>query len=254
MAIIDERRDAENIIANGDVGASPTKTCYLIGKYFFSIGKNKVQVRDEIHNFLDTHYKKYNKVKWDNRLDDIVNQLSKRKCEMVYVEKLVFTDKEMDKIESLPSERLKKMAFIILYRAKLTKAMYGKDDVWLSDGVGYISRLAGVRGKTDEKMIMLSKLQDFGFIKQSQSVKHFVYHVLFIEDGEDVLCINKIIDEKEIINYYKMHLGMNIIKCKECGILIEPKSKYANTIYCDECSKKIKNIQNKGYSCYNLKS
>jgi hypothetical protein len=150
-------------------------------------------------------------------------------------------------IESLPSAPLKRLAFVILYQAKLIKAKYGKDgNVWLNDGVGSYCRMAKIVKPHEYQIGLMSKLQDFGFLTQGKSIKEFTYKVDYIFEGNDEIIIDNIIDEKtEMLLYYKKWKGCKVINCSDCNVLVEVKSKFANTLYCKKCSKKRQQLHEK---------
>lgn len=242
MAIIDELKICKNLISNGGlVENSPYKTCSLLGKYHFNLGKTKTQVKTELDNYLKDNFPRYNSVTWDDNLEKIVSSISNRNHSMIYVDRINITKTEMDKIDLLPSEPLKRLAFIILYRAKLNREKYKKQDVWLSDKISYLCKLARVYGKYEDKMIKLSKLQDFGYVKASHSVKNFSFRVLFLDDIENEDVVISINDtqckDSEIILHYKKYKGENILDCENCGGLIEPKSNRIK--YCSDCAREF---------------
>lgn len=252
-AIIDELKTVEDMIVSGGlIDNSLKKTSSLLAKYHFNLGKTRSQVKSEIDTYLKNNCKKYNSVTFDDSLEGIVNKASNRNNKMIYVEKIEITNIEMDKIESLPSEPLRRLAFVILYMAKLNKAKYGKEEVWLSDKVSYLCKVARVYGKFDDKMIKLSKLQDFGYVKATHSVKNFSFKVLFLDDCNDSDIVITVTGEqssdKQIILHYKKYMGIDVIDCEKCGSLVELKSNRIK--YCADCAR-VAEIEK--YRRYNAK-
>lgn len=239
--LIDEKADVLKIIEEKDFKKNMWKKAYLLCKYWNNEGMEKVQMIQEVDGFLKDNYKGYNQVKMIDKLETIINGVIKHNKPMILVERVSFTKEEMELIEKLPKKQLRRLAFVILYHAKLTKEKYDvEDDVWLNDGVNKYCNQANIYETKQHKMLLMSELQDLGLLSISQSLREFMYKVNYIKDGNVVFEIETLHDDKELINYYFRYIGENIKECVNCGRLIKPMSLNSNVKYCRKCAKDIK--------------
>lgn len=241
--IIDEKTDAEILLENkAQIFTSDFfSNIYLLSKYWNTVGMYKKQILDNVYELFEhinkKDKKKFNKVKLADSIESIVNNVVKRDRTLLMVDKIVFTDNEVKTILEL-KKGLQKLAFVILYQAKLTKAKYGKDIVWLNDNVNAYSNQALVKQSKFNKYKMMGELCDLGLLKLSDSVREYLYRVDYIQDGDIAFEINDLKDDSELIFYYFKYITKEkkIKECQHCGRLMRATGKQK---YCKPCAKAI---------------
>lgn len=244
MAIIDEMKDVEILLLRDRIDKLNFKEIYALCKYWRYKGKDKSQCRQDIFNYLNSKLDKFNEVVYYEKIEKVLNTVYKIKEEnlkFAKVESIIFYESEMSYIqEEIKSKSARRIFFIMLYHAKLKQQMYNLEDVvWLNDEIRRYCRLAKVNEKIEKKMSYISELVDSEIISMSNSITDVSYKIdLSIFNKNNIaITIEDIKNEKELILYYTKWIGSNMIKCKECGILVKKLGN--NHKHCKSCRKKL---------------
>ena len=76
--VLNEVKQAECIIKNGEVGNKPTSTLFLLGKYYrVKENLDKEQTFNKLNEFMEHNYKDYNSALWEDIIEDICKKANK---------------------------------------------------------------------------------------------------------------------------------------------------------------------------------
>ncbi|KMT21500.1 hypothetical protein [Clostridium cylindrosporum] len=214
----------------------------LAKHYIYNEGLNRPKTREKLIEFCKEDSDKFDEIQCRNIINNAVE--GAKKYGFVNIEGINITQKELDKIKTLNNIRHERVAFIMLIISKFNNYVYNfkhqdkESEYYLVfDKLSDIFKLAKVSGKQEDRIKIMKRLIDEGFIYMSTACN---YKVLFIdEEGEGIIELD---DIREFVLLYEKYVGCKVIKCKECGQLVRQKNN--RTKYCDECKKEIKNKQN----------
>lgn len=235
MIILNEKKYIESVIEKGEVSSKPSETINLMVKYYKYLGFKKNEVYEKIHEYLLKNYKPYNKVKWEDTINKYIETNFKKGYELIEIDFIPITDKEVDKIKTLKSKRLERLAFTMLVIAKMNNMVSDKNNGWVNKKDKEIFKHANIRTSIKEQCLLLNDLKTKEFIEFSQRVDNTNNKVLFIEEGVAVI---KIDDMRNLGYIYDDFVGYGKFKkCEICGEVIKNTSKTKIPKYCDGCIK-----------------
>lgn len=245
--VLNETKQAKYIIEKGEVGTKPTSTLFLLGKYYRQKENlNKAQTTNRLNEFMETNYKNYNPVSWEETIEDISKKANK--YPLREIDFICITQSELDEISKLQNTKYEKLLFTMLCYAKLYNTISENNNGWVNTDIREIYRIARVTVKyKNDKFLYLNDIEKTGLISFSSKNDNLNLKVNFIDmDSEPILEISDFRElGYEYLNYIK---DGSFVICKRCNRLVRKKSKHDySTKYCSECAKYIKNEQNKSY-------
>ena len=104
MIILNEKAEAEKIIATGEFGDSLSDALSLIARYYYSKGLSAKNIYSELDKFMQENVPDYNPVLWKDMLDRKVKKAGKHP--LTEIDNVVITKAEIETIRSLKSLRL----------------------------------------------------------------------------------------------------------------------------------------------------
>lgn len=239
--VLNEAKQAENIIAKGEVGTKPTSTLFLLGKYYSQKQLlDRKQTYNKLNEFMKCHYKNYNCALWEDTIEDISKKA--HKYPLREIDTIGINQSELDKIAALQNLKYEKLLFTMLCYAKLYNTISTNNNGWVNTGIPELFRIARVAVKYKaDKFLYLNDIEKTGLISFSNLNDNLNLKVNFINmNGEAVLELS---DFRELGYEYLNHIGkMKFIRCSECDRLVIQGGK--NTHYCSEC-KKSKRLESK---------
>lgn len=234
MIVLNEKKYIESVIEKGEVSSKPSETINLLVKYYKYLGLKKTEVYEKIHEYLLKNYKPYNKVKWEDTINKYIETNFKKGYDLVEIEFIPITDKEINKIKSLNSKRLERLAFTMLVIAKMNGMINDKNNGWVNKKDKEIFKYANIKIPVKTQCLLLNDLKTKGFIEFSERVDNTNNKVLFIEDGNVVLTVD---DTRNLGYIYDNFVGYGKFKkCEVCGCIIKNNDKTRPSKYCDECA------------------
>ena len=106
--VLNEIKQAEMILEKGEVGNKPTSTLFLLSKYYRQKLKlSEKKTSEKLNEFMNTNYKNYNPVLWENIIEDISRK--GKKYELRNVESVGITQSELNRIKSAKTKNHKKI-------------------------------------------------------------------------------------------------------------------------------------------------
>lgn len=241
--ILNETKEAEHIIKNGEVGNKPTSTLFLLGKYYRQKQSlDKEQTVNKLNEFMKLNYKNYNSALWEETIEDIskkANKYSLREINYIGI-----TQSELDKISEINNSKYEKLLFTMLCYAKLYNTLSENNNGWVNADIKEIYRIARVTVKyKNDKFLYLNDLESMGLISFSNKNDNLNLQINFVDmDENSVIQIN---DFRELGYEYLNYIGKGkFIRCKCCNKLVKCKNKHDySRKYCTECSKIVFNEQ-----------
>ena len=245
--VLNEIKQAETILEKGEVGNKPTSTLFLLSKYYRQKLKlSEKKTSEKLNEFMNTNYKNYNPVLWENIIEDISRK--GKKYELRNVESIGITQSELNRIKSAKTKNHKKILFTMLCFAKLYNITSPNNNNWVNADIKEIFKTARVIVKhREDKFLLLNDLESNGYISFSSKNDNLNMKINFIDNiNESILYI---MDFRELgyeyLNYIK---DGKFTRCNICDRLIRNTTKSIH--YCAEC-KEAKKLEK--YIKYNQK-
>ena len=244
MAILDEEAFAKSVLVSGDIGTKPSATICILIKYHHKNGMDKHQIRDEIETFMSEHYKDFNSVKWQKKLDKDVNKYSQDKYTLKKVQSVKVSENELQYIKKIGNIKLERLAFVLLVYCKIANELNPENNNWVRKSSSELFKSSKITERTIEQQLTIKRLADIGYVSFAKTVDSESIHIEFI----DPLCDAEIeiVDMREFVLEYLGWKGDKIGVCEKCDKLF--KQTVNNKKHCRECSKEInikKTIENR---------
>lgn len=237
--ILNEKKYIENMIATENVGKKPSKTLFLMAKYYKEKGMKRGEIYREIESFMAKFYKGFNISKWQKTMDQIVSRAILDTHSLVEIDSVSITKKEFDVVKSIKNKRLERLCFTLLCVAKFNLLVREKSNGWVNRQDKELFKIANVPITQKEQSLMINDLMNRGLITYSKKVSNTNVRVEFIDSAKDLneedIAV-KVDDYRNLGFLWNMLCGDNYVRCEKCGILIYKKPR-VNVKYCSTCSK-----------------
>lgn len=242
--VLNEVKQAENIINTGEIGNKPSATLFLLAKYYrryLNYTSNDTVVY--LNKFMSQHYINYNSVLWE----DIIENISKsaNKYPLREINEIGITKKEFDYIKLLNNINYEKLVFTLLCYAKLHNIANQSNNNWANCRIPELFKTSRISVKyKNDKMFMLNDIKNKLLIETVDSKGDEIKIPLisfskkndnkniklnFVDDSNNFVLF--VLDFRELGYEYLHYLGENYSRCETCGILF--KQNKANTYkYC----------------------
>lgn len=247
--VLNEKKYAEHCLTTGRIFEKPHYTLKILASYFYhELGYNNRRIEIELLDFLERSSKKYreNILYWQPIVEEISNKADEYK--LYEIDGVWVTKKELKTIKKIRSQKLRKVAFVLLCLAKFGNAKNKDNNNWVNFLYIDIFRMARYNCKHDERCWGMRKLYLAGMIQLAKKLTNLSVQVTFIDETAGFNSCDIFIDDFRELGYsYQKIVGMDIIECAECGILI-PNSSRSNRKYCDNCAGNVP-VQYKSITC-----
>lgn len=241
--VLNEHEWARDMIYARSLGKKPFETLSRVAKYYIDEGYSKKDTRQMLDSFLLQCDPTASLPKWSNTLDYAVAKALKYNA--IQVDGIYITKLEMEKIETLDSAQIKRLAFTLLCLAKYWKVVNPNADYWVNNKDSEIMRLANINTSIKRQSLMYSQLNELGFIKFSKKIDNTNVKVCFIEADEVAVVVTDFVN----LGYqYMMATGSNeYFKCQNCGIVVKKNSASDGAEvkrgrpqkYCNDCAVEV---------------
>lgn len=233
--ILNEVKQAENLIATGEIGSKPSAALFLLGRYYSQ--KEHSDSREtayKLNAFMQKHEKNYNPALWENTIEKISKKAVK--FPLRELNAIGITQSELDCINNLHNSKYEKLLFTMLCHAKLYNMVSEQNNGWVNTKIPELFRLARVTVKyRADKFLILNDLEAAGLISFSNQNDNLNLQVNFVDmNSEPVLYIE---DFRELGYEYLNYLGDGTyFRCSLCNRLHKKSGKRA--LYCTDCKHK----------------
>jgi len=226
LIILNEKEYIEAIISGKPV-ENIYYTLTLLARYYTQLGYKKGNIYKELENFLVKQ--KEDVLDWQESLDKIIE---KRNKELIEIDAVPITEKELETIKQIKNRRLEKISFTILCLAKFNNMVHEKNNNWVNREIKDIFKLADIRDNSNKQCLSINDIKNLGLVKYSHKIDNVNLCVTFIDNESEVVL--KVDDFRDLGFQYLAYLGEDYIKCEGCG---KPVKKSGNKMkYCDECA------------------
>lgn len=147
------------------------------------------------------------------------------------IQQLNITETEIRNVRSCETEREQKLLFTFYALAKT----YNNPTGWVNYQENDIFELANIRMTAKEKILLIKKLCDQGFIQYNKIINKNSYKVILDEDENIAMTITSF---KNIGNQFLIHEKNGLMICEHCGKIVKRTSNARK--YCKRCSALIK--------------
>lgn len=218
----------------------------LLIKYYHIKGNvDRIEIKEYIiKNFEECNDIEFRRADWEDLISKSIDKLfrdikiHKKNMKLVDIDKISITINELNKINTLESKKLKKIAFVLLVYAKISNVALDRDDGWINQSYKNIFIEAKVSAKGNDKKLLLHDLYKLEYISQSYKNDSTSLKINYIDNTSDSEVAFYVEDFDFIIYSYLNYMGENWIKCEVCGkYFIKNKNAKKIPKYCSLCQK-----------------
>jgi hypothetical protein len=240
--VINESERIKNILeGNYDREDIGTTLKLLIKHYYLEGMTDKLQLREQLLNFLKNTYEGYKRAKWEDRVTSMVDYFlktvrrNKLDVRIIDIKEIHITKQELEDISKLNNIRLEKLAFVALVYAKISNITMNNTDGWINKSCSMICKEARVSLKGIEKERIFNELYKIGYIEQRKNNAKTNMKICYLHEDSEIEIV--ISDFKDVVYKYILWKNKDMIACEGCGKPITPTS--PNKKYCGNCAKEI---------------
>lgn len=228
MLILNEKKEAELIL--NDINSTECGIMQIINlliRYNMQYkNMNKELSIAATSEYVKNHFKGYIYSNWISYMESVAK--SSKKNPLRDIDSIPITQKELDDINIIENNRLRKVAFTCLVAAKMN--FITKGHKWVNISKDQILRLSNVKkvGKSKGKEFLFNDLYQMEYISFPKRIDRVNYKYEKIdEDGVSILEVKHISDLGYWLDFAN---GEKFNICEECGRLYKPRS--SNQRYC----------------------
>ncbi len=230
----------DNVLIDSDLN-----TINALIKYYIKLGETdivgiteKISVTMEqcSSGYVRANYKEYIEKK-SKAVIKSYKKYGNDALELIQVDKVVITKKELEEIDAINDKKIRKLAFVILIYAKLQLIINPNSKGWLNTTSSNIIKEAKINGKLTDNLFLMHELYKSEYIYVPINAKKTSIRCDYIYEDSEVAI--EITEFNEPIHYYYMHLGQKWKKCLECGKWIKVRTKTKPQKYCKDCRRKM---------------
>ena len=179
--------------------------------------------------------------KWQATIEKMVAKAKKQ--ELIEIDGVAVTQTELDAINSLRKESLRKLAFTLLCLAKFYDKVNPNNQGWANTPDKDEFRMANITSLDSRRQqALISELYMLGMVGYSKVIDNVNLKITFIDAYPDTVAF--ITDFHDLgFQYLKLTGDKSIVACKDCGKLLKKKSKRLD--YCSECARLHRKESNK---------
>lgn len=230
--ILNERKKAEEILSSASTTENPIKNVFLLSKYYYAQGMKQSEVLHTIEEYL-MQFPFIVLPKWQSTIEKMVAKAKKQN--LIEIDGVVVTQTEMETINGLRKESLRKLAFTLLCLAKFYDKVNPNNQGWANTPDKDVFRMANINSLDSRRQqALINELYMLGMVGYSKVIDNINLKVIFIDQYPDVIAT--ITDFNDLgLQYLKLTGDKCIVQCKDCGKLLKKKSKRLD--YCSNCAK-----------------
>lgn len=238
MFIPCEKTYAEDRLKNGFTRVMSFVDLSMLAKYFKYLGKNKLQIREDLILFCKKFYGDYNEVLFSERLQKAIDTIDK--AELRIFKPVGITKNEIDVIHTVSDFRYQKILFIMLIISKIFYEK-GETNYYCNNSFTEVLKEAKVNINKKERERILHELNLTSLVSSTLngSIK-----INFIDENQKdfYIIVN---DKNNLISFFPF-------RCFSCKKELDKISKKHNL--CEDCyaekrrediKKNVQNLRNK---------
>jgi hypothetical protein len=236
--VLDENAWAQEMIANRTLGKKAFETLSRVARYYLDEGMSRRDARMRLDTFLTQCDPTASLSKWSDTLDFAVKRALKSTA--LKIDCIIVTVPEMEKIDSLESRQIRRLAFTLLCLSKYWDAVNSRGDHWVNSEQREIMKMANINTSLKRQSLMYGALRKLDMVEFSRKVDNTNVRVTFAEGGEPAL---KITDFRNLGFQYLRYHGEPYFECQNCGIVTKrvggANSRGRPQKYCKDCANEV---------------
>ena len=183
--ILNEKEYAEDCIVFNRISGNPFYSLIIIAKYYYTLGNREKEVKELLEKFIENAYLYSDKSKLE--IDNIISSVVKiaKKHSLSEINGIWITKSEMETIESIKSNLLKRLAFTMLCLAKLAIEKNPKSNGWIKTSTKDIFQMARINIKTVDKNLSIGELGNLGLLEFPKRNDNVSSRVTFVDNDSD---------------------------------------------------------------------
>lgn len=231
--VLDERDFAERKLLSPEIGSRPGETLGRIAKYYYASGYTKKDTVKLLRDYLQKCDPKINLVRWDGLIKSSADYAEKR--QLVEIDSIPITQKELDTVGKLGSRRLQRLLFTLICCAKFGNTTNPTNKNWVNIQDKEIFIMANVTVSCETQSLLLNDLMTMGLVGYSHVIDNTNICVCCLDNqGAPVLNIT---DFRNLGYQYQRYMGEAYITCDKCGITVKKTGRRQK--YCCSCAEDI---------------
>ena len=234
MIILNEKEYAEECLTKYELNTKPFHTLSILAKYYYHYkGYRKKKITALLTEYIERCFPEYrnNKLMWEDTIEKLAKNAKKYKLHEI--DGVSITSDEMDVIDALNDEVLKRLAFTLLCLAKLGNLRNPNNNGWVNNDTKEIFDLARVSCTSENRYIDLGILGNLGLLEFPKRLDNLSVRITFIKpESKEVLFVR---DFRELGYEYLNYKGGNFTRCERCGRLFR-NNKRKDKKYCTKCA------------------
>lgn len=231
LLVLNEVKEAELILKDINLSLCKIRQIVniLIRYYVNNKGYSPEVAVKEVSEYLKANRAGFNENQWRNTMEAIANDAHKKPLRDI--ESIPITQKEIDKINELPTQQIKKVMFAYLVLAKMNYITYRHN--WVNTTDSEIIRLANIYHNFDNFLCILNDLYTQKYITPAKSMLKTSVAVEILDlEGDPVFEVTNITN---LGMWWEKANGVFYRVCVDCGVIFKPNS---NNHY--HCHKHVK--------------
>lgn len=234
--ILNEYEWAEMAIRTKSLGKRPSETLTRVARYYLHTGNKKKDLKKMLESFFMQCEPNASVKRMNGYVEKAIKDSKIRP--LAIINEIVVTDKEMEKIDSLGSKQLSRLAFTMLCIAKQSTISGRTKDHWVNERDSDIMRMANINTSIKRQSAMFGQLIGMGLLRRSKQVDNLNTQVMFVEDGEPAVSVK---DFRNLGYQYEKYHGGHFFVCQRCGVTERLKNPGVGRPqkYCDSCAAEV---------------
>lgn len=237
MGLVMNEEEYAKMLLDGNAGVAFKERAYavtVVAKHYRSLGYDDKNVRAGVGRFVEKQFPDAS----GKSADYLINRAvaAAKKYPLFKIDEIAVTDKEMEIIRSLrsekfKSEKLQRLAFTLLCFSKF-EASKGRKDGWVNTDRKRVFEAADLKNvKTERQLLYIHELCEAGYIDVSLKIGSGGIKILGIADGTPAVMVDNINETGYVFEELE---GRRFKKCCVCGKKI-PVTNGRNK-YCRDCA------------------
>ena len=149
--ILNERKQAEELLESGNIGRKPSAAVKLLVRYYYHIhGMRRKKILEAIDEFMTQNWADWNFDEW---VDTITKYISTaKKYPLLELEYVAVSSTEMEAVKAVNHEQCEKLLFTSICLAKYYHQINSLNNGWINVGFPQLFKLANQTGSSDTKL------------------------------------------------------------------------------------------------------
>ena len=212
----------------------------LAGYYFEEEQCSEKKVREKLSEYVCFCGESPTLNIWADMIDAAIKKAKKTK--LLRIDEIKISKTEMEKIDSLESKQLRRLAFTLLCLSKYRDLVNVGNDHWICYEDKDIMKLANLKPSLDKQAEMYRKLTDLGYLEFPKKINSISMRIMFGDAEPSNDTVLDVVKFENLGYQYLKYCGEPYFECECCGLTVKLNNKRTGRPqkYCDRCASLIK--------------